>query len=281
MNKEVINITNKGKISRKYIIIIRSGSNKPLCLNDYVESSDVTLVLSFYERAGFDVDKNWWAFEGGLSKFHAAKKIFEEFPVLLEHEQFAFFDPDVSISFADVLQCFDRGYLNGLGVYQPSVDKDSFTNWEFLKSRELGLKWIETSFVEVMAPFFSKQSLDIVWPYFDESISTWGLEYNWYANCWRQPMGVINDVRMKHETPVDTVDGPFYRYLKSIGIDPLFELNRLKSQYVPWYFKERAFPGYIPRKCKNLYLLCAWVGLVIKLKLKRISSSSHSFVRGS
>jgi hypothetical protein len=117
------------------------------------------------------------------------------------------------------------------------VAHDSSTHWAFLKNQG-STGWREVSFVEVMAPIFSKEGLMAVIGGFSDSISTWGLEYHWYAQLKHLSMAVHDGFVMRHDSPVDLADGPFYRYLATLGIDPFTELKTLRMASVGKNFIE-------------------------------------------
>ena len=194
-----------------------------------------------------------WVFHGGLSKFHAAKLIFQAHPELLEARQFAFLDPDIIIDHRCLVALMQRGEAQGRGIYQAAVSHQSSTFWDILYQQPAISGWQETSFVEVMAPCFSAAALKRCLPRFDASISTWGLDFLWFDLCHDLSMGVYHDLTMTHPTEVDTVDGPFYRYLQSRGIDPHREV-RLIRQEMAWLYYPCNVPAIFAGRLKKPYV---------------------------
>ena len=209
-------------------------------------------MLSLYQKNDFSIEKDFWVVSGGLSKFDAARLLFLEFPQFMNFEAFAFFDPDVALDFDALNLLFVEGIKEGKGLFQAAVAPGSHTHWHFLYKKKNG--WREVSFVEVMAPFFSRNALASVIGGFSDSISTWGLEYYWYSKCKKLSMAVYDPVVMRHDTPVDTVDGPFYRYLASMGIDPFHELQTVRSASVGKYYIECGVPAWVPLWIKKYYV---------------------------
>jgi hypothetical protein len=82
-----------------------------------------------------------------------------------------------------------------------------------------------------MAPIFTRNSVDRVIETFPLSISTWGLDYAWSRLFRGNRMYVLDSEVMNHLGKPDLIDGPFYRYLSSIGKDPRIELRHLMSVY--------------------------------------------------
>lgn len=253
LNSKTIAIEQVGKKTGRFLLFIRCGQKYPLCLENYVDNDEVVVVISQYQPVSFSLDKSCWIIKGGMSKFDSARLFFEEFPEMLEFELFGFFDPDVGISFAGVHELMRDGAKSGKALYQAAVAHDSSTYWEFLKTKNTG-HWREVSFVEVMAPIFSKKGLLAVIDGFSDSISTWGLEYQWYLKLKNQSMAVNDRFVMRHDSAVDLVDGPFYRYLATLGIDPFLELKTLKIASVGNSFAECEIPKPIPLALKKYYV---------------------------
>lgn len=253
LNSKNITVQQAGRKTGKFVLFIRTGKNLPLCLEDYKDNEDIVVVLSRYQENSFPVEKEFWVTSGGLSKFDAARLFFQEFPAFMNFDAYAFFDPDVGISFKSIHTLFQKGMADRKAIYQAAVAPRSHTVWRFLYTKN-SPGWREVSFVEVMAPFFSRDALAAVVDGFSDSISTWGLEYDWYAKCKNMRIAVYDPVVMHHETKVDTVDGPFYRYLAQMGIDPSTELQTLKDASVGPFFMECETPPWMPLPAKKHYV---------------------------
>lgn len=253
LNSKNITVQQRGKKSGKYLLFIRTGENCPLCLKDFEKNEDIVIVLSRYQDSNFPVDKDVWITSGGLSKFDAARLFFHDFPEFMNYDAYAFFDPDVEISFKSIYLLFQKGIQDQKALFQASVAPESHTVWKFLYTKN-STGWREVSFVEVMAPFFSRNALVTVVDGFSDSISTWGLEYYWYSKCKNMRMAVYDPVVMRHDTKVDTVDGPFYRYLAQMDINPSIELQKLKNVSVGRFYMECQTPSWMPLRTKKYYV---------------------------
>lgn len=249
LNASTLAVRQTGKTTGKFLLFIRSGKTLPLCLQHYQAHADIVVVLSLYQEATFTLDSECWITEGGLSKFDAARLFLARYPEMSDFEAYAFFDPDIEIAFSDIHALFRAGCRDGKAIYQPAVSADSHTHWDFLRLRQTG-GWREVSFVEVMAPFFSRQALALVLDGFSASISTWGLEYAWYARCKHLSMAVSDRISMQHRSEVDLADGPFYRYLASLGVDPALEMKTLRQASVGKRFLECEIPRWVPLRLK-------------------------------
>ncbi|MFS0753723.1 hypothetical protein ABC383_03400 [Noviherbaspirillum sp. 1P10PC] len=272
LNSRTVSVEKIGKKTGRFLLFIRCGQKCPLCLTDYFYDNDIVIVISQYQPIEFTVHENFWLIKGGLSKFDSARLFFLEFPDMLHFESFAFFDPDVGISFYDLGALLRAGCSDGKTLYQGAVASDSSTYWEFLKSKQTNT-WREVSFVEVMAPIFSKEGLLAVIDCFSDSTSTWGLEYYWYSKLKNFSMAVNDRFLIRHDSPVDITDGPFYRYLSTLGIDPFFELKKLKDASVGNYFVECEIPKIMPLVYKKYYVL------VLAYYVRHVEKLRHYFLR--
>jgi len=104
------------------------------------------------------------------------------------------------------------------------------------------------SFVEVMAPCFSKAALLELLPTFDWTRSTWGTDIAW--GCLlegRQPVYVVDAVSMDHTRTGDGRPTAFYRKLTAMGVDPAQELREVLARF-PHFGGQRMLPqGHIYR----------------------------------
>jgi hypothetical protein len=79
-----------------------------------------------------------------------------------------------------------------------------------------------------MAAFFRRDFLLEMLHSFDMSISTWGLDLYWghhLGERWKG--GIVDDFLMRHTNPSDHSEGEFYKYLKSLNVDPREEMGRV------------------------------------------------------
>ncbi len=164
---------------------------------------------------------------GGLSKFHAAKLLLSG-GLLERYAGFLFLDDDVETLF-DPAALGDFVEARGFGLAQASLTADSFHS-HATTLHHPSCAWRETNFVEVMAPFFSRDVLRSAIEDFDRSISTWGLDILWGVRHAAHGMAVVDLLTMRHHRPVDTQAGAFYRYLRGIGVDPAHELLKLMDE---------------------------------------------------
>jgi hypothetical protein len=126
-----------------------------------------------------------------------------------------FLDDDLEITHSRLNGFLDYCYTNELALAQPSLSRDSFTSHSGLLNQfACGHRIIDM--VEVMCPFFSRESLRSVIQTFRLSYSTWGLDVIW-PKLLRVDPSVVDEFQIKHLKPMQK-GGAFYAYMNSIGI---------------------------------------------------------------
>jgi len=191
----------------------------------YSQNRD-SIVLSLYNKPNWSIPDDCIVIGGGLSKYHAFSKIrnFLDFSYIL------MLDADIKLpNFVEhsFLSKIDNKSFNCL---QFSLCDKSHTAYPFLMKRGES-DFRRVNFIEVMAPIFSRSSIDKVLHTFPMSISTWGLDFAWSKLFDGNGMYVMDSQSMTHLGKPDLVDGPFYGYLTTLGIDPWIELRRLRADF--------------------------------------------------
>ncbi|MGX5831015.1 hypothetical protein [Mesorhizobium sp. 43Arga] len=230
-NSDDIQILTVPREPRRYLILIRAGSKR--------RPSLFSEPLS--ERREYDVGINYYAdphpddafrtgaeliFGGGLSKMHGAKRLFEATGLHNIYEGVFFLDDDVEILF-DPDEFFKLCEEYFLDIAQPSLTSDSSCVIPLTRHHP-GLILRTTNWVEVMAPFFRRDFLREMLHSFDLSISGWGLDIYWGHHLkerWRA--GIVDNFLIRHANECKPESGPFYDYLKGIGIDPSGEMKSI------------------------------------------------------
>jgi hypothetical protein len=125
-------------------------------------------------------------------------------------------DDDLRCACGDVNRLFEIFERENLALAQPSLRPDSYvSHMVTLHNPRFHLRY--TNFIEVMAPCFTRESLETLLPTFSDNMSGWGLDY-----AWPQLLGpagsrvaVIDDVQVLHTRPVGAAN---YAALKAKGI---------------------------------------------------------------
>ena len=165
---------------------------------------------------------------GGLSKFSAAKQLLQ--PDLLDrYLGVLFLDDDIETLF-DPSAFMEFATQQRFDLAQASLSADSVAGHRVCLNHP-SCAWRETNFVEVMAPYFSATLLKLAIGDFDRSISSWGLDVLWgvrYGMTHR--IAIVDLFTMTHRRASDLHSGAFYRYLRSIDIDPLKEARQIFNE---------------------------------------------------
>jgi hypothetical protein len=169
-------------------------------------------------------DVFWSDYSDGLSKLSS----FLGHSDLHDYEQVLFMDGDLTVVRRDLDGLFDIADRNGYALCQPAVVGS--VNHEVTWHRGIGGARC-SGFVEIMCPLFSRAALKTCLHTFGASISGWGLDYVWSKLLGAANLFVVDDVVVRHNTPCDWRSGPFYAYLRQLGIDPWHELNAVRAAY--------------------------------------------------
>lgn len=211
--------------SRPFLVFVRAGAN-PRAQKTWLLSGErgYDIMASFYAQPAADcwlLEAADYVTSGGLSKFHAAKLLLQ--PGLIERYAGVWMIDD------DIQTHFEPGAFlefvasQQFALAQPALTHDSFASFPITLVHPTCI-FRETNFVEVMAPYFAKSLLAEAIVDFDRSISSWGLDIMWGAKYTARRLAIVDAFAMTHTGAVDVKDGPFYRYLRGIGIDPWAEM---------------------------------------------------------
>jgi tetratricopeptide (TPR) repeat protein len=230
-NSTDINILSVPQSARRYLVLIRAGSQpRPSFFNDQLPADRAyDIGLNYYAPPHIDdvlSKKAEIVFAGGLAKMHGAKCFFERTELHRVYEGVLFLDEDVELLFnPDAFFAFCQE--QGLSLAQPSVTADSIGVIPLTRQHP-GLKFRTTNWVEIMAPFLARDFLIEMLHSFDLAISGWGIDLYWGHHLGQhRTAGILDEFLMRHTKALDDLDGPFYRYLRSIGIDPRDEMNKI------------------------------------------------------
>jgi hypothetical protein len=219
----------KKKELRKFLVFIRSNGDKRAFLDDQIDSDrNYDLAFSYFAKplaSDIALKKAEYICTGGLSKFHAAKLFIEELDLLNKYEGIWFVDDDISFPQASIDRYLEYSFQNGFDLCQPSLAPQSFYSHDITLNHPSFIYRI-TNFVEVMFPYFSARALKLVLHTFDQSISSWGLDFLWPKILKDAKIGILDLFIAVHTKPIK-MEGAFYTHLKSIGIDPVVEMNQV------------------------------------------------------
>lgn len=163
------------------------------------------------------------------TKFTGILKCWLYFPEIFDrYDNIFFIDDDLIFRFEDISIFFKHMERNLLDIAQPSLTSTSQCAWQvFYNVLPNGVR--RTNGVEIMMPALSKRARNVLLPYFVYSVSGFGLDllFAKLASRYELPCGIIDSVVVSHEKKIDQVDGSYYEFLRSKGINSKYELYRL------------------------------------------------------
>jgi hypothetical protein len=165
----------------------------------------------------------------------------------MRYEATLFLDDDVEVSAPEIDRLFVAMAAEKLDLAQPALTADSFTAYPFLKRPLAGTGVARISSVEIMAPALTRRALDRASWAFAETISGWGSDLLLgpivRSAFGPTSVGLVGSVAVRHAAPMNTVDGPFYAFLRRYGIDPNHEANRVAAHFGVDRFLRMLAPG--------------------------------------
>lgn len=220
--------------SRPFLVfVVPRGSTPSPLLEILREERNFDVAARFYDAPAANellVNEAEFVMTGGLSKFHAASLFLEQFELHDRYEGYFFLDGDLEFDAKKLGEFLSFVRAAELDLAQPAVTRDSFCYWK-MAYHQPSFVFRETSFVEVMAPYFSRRALSRTCATFTRSISTYGLDLVWPTLVGNRAIGVVDAFQIRHREQVDHVSGGFYKYLASIGIDLNEEERRIQAEY--------------------------------------------------
>jgi hypothetical protein len=230
-----------------YVVAQSSRRSPLLAIADHTREFD--LAVRFYESPGANsllAEEAEYVMTGGLSKLHSAAAFLKMCNLENRYDGYLFLDGDLEFDASQLGRFLSLARAAKLDLAQPSVTRDSYSYWEMAYNQPNFL-FRETSFVEVMAPYMSRNALTRLLQTFARSISSYGLDFVWPSLLDDGKIGVVDAFQIRHADRVDLEGGAFYRYLATLGIDPIEEGRRLLSEYGVRKVHPHSRRGYMTR----------------------------------
>ncbi|MBD0384336.1 DUF707 domain-containing protein [Paenibacillus sedimenti] len=187
------------------------------------------LYLEYYGKGGcnFRNDCDFYS-EGKETKWPRIYKIIEKYGEhIFKYDAVWIPDDDISTDCKTINKMFEIFMKYQLSLAQPALTRDSYYSHEITRQKD---KYVlrYTSFVEVMAPIFSKKALQKCWKSFSKSQSGWGLDSIWpkLLGYPKDKMAIIDKTPVKHTRPVR--GGTLYKDILGSARD---ELRRICKEY--------------------------------------------------
>ena len=167
----------------------------------------------------------------GSNKFDAFADLYASTLRGRGYRRFLLLDDDVRFRPGDISRLFDICEREDLQLCQPALAWGTHAS-HLVTLRNPACVVRQVCFIEVMAPCFSARMLDELLPTFTLTRSTWGIDWAWASLLdGRHCIAVVDAVAVQHTKPVDTVDGAFYNYMRTLGVDPVAELQMVRQRF--------------------------------------------------
>jgi hypothetical protein len=162
-------------------------------------------------------------------KYHMISELFTRIHPewLQQYDYFYFPDDDIEIETKQINSLFalSKGFDSAIST--ASLTKDSFCSWPIFK-QNAGCFCRFLGQIEVMAPLFNRNALEICLPTFTGNRSSWGIDAVWskLLDYPEDKLIVFDQVLMRHTQPVGK--GELYNKL---GVDPHLEWTEVTRRY--------------------------------------------------
>ncbi|MDM0032153.1 hypothetical protein QTI33_08390 [Variovorax sp. J22P271] len=171
---------------------------------------------------------------GALNKFEAFSDMCRGSAAGVGYRYVLMIDDDLRFKPGDVSRFFEHCERNDLFLSQPAIAWGSNSN-HLINICNPVCTVRGVNFVEVMAPCFSREALDRLLPTFLLTRCTWGIDYAWSSLLdGLGRISIVDAVAMDHTKPMDRAEGPFYRKLRSMNVDPDEELAEVVRTHASW-----------------------------------------------
>jgi hypothetical protein len=139
-------------------------------------------------------------------------------------------DDDLSCDAHTISRMFDLFHAHDLWLAQPALGPGSYVNHP-ITARVRGSRLRFTSFVEVMAPIFSRATLTRLAETFSQGVSGWGLDHLWARSLGNptRRMAVLDETPVIHTRRLGT--GRAYQRCAELGVSPQAELARIVKEH--------------------------------------------------
>lgn len=121
-----------------------------------------------------------------------------------DYKAIAIIDDDLEFTTDQLNQLFNYGILHSFNLWQPALIKDSYISHQIvLQVNNSGHR--QTTFVEIMTPFFSFKGLCKLYWTFGMSETGWGLDtYLWPLILKKEGMAIVDELPVKHMRPLNS-----------------------------------------------------------------------------
>lgn len=220
-------------MNRKNLIVVRAGisSLHARWLEIPYAERNYDLLVSYFSEEAYG---RFAPSEGVTAVFVKGGKWDGLFKTLgaVNLERYHYFwlpDDDIDVSACDVNRMFQLCERHGLAVAQPALSRDSYFS-HFIFNRCSAFRLRYTNYVEIMVPCLSREVLRRSLPFFEGTMSGFGLDYIWcrWTASGAFRVAILDAVEAHHTRPVGSALKPIM--MSSGAMSACDEESRLKQQ---------------------------------------------------
>lgn len=221
---------------RRHLVLFRCGNRAVhRLLYPLPAQRDWDLAMSCYEPpTADDLAQAEYVMTGAVTKWDAFAQVRFGRPEygFDRYESVMVADDDVVFrDTADIDRLFFIAREQRLSICQASLTPESYGFWTLTRNHP---SWFlrYTNFVECMAPVMTQEAIELLREDICAAVSGCGLDLIFHRVLGpNRRMAVIDAVTMTHNAPMDHVNGTFYRFLRSIGIQTAEETRWFLAKY--------------------------------------------------
>ncbi|OHV77119.1 hypothetical protein [Rhizobium sp. LCM 4573] len=193
---------------RPNLVVVRAGERSlhPGWLNRPYEARTFDLVVSYFSEAAYAGHKVESGVSAVLIKGGKWDGLFNTLTTLPELDRYNYVwlpDDDIASDGETIDRMFDLARTYGLAVCQPALTRDSFySHFIFSQCRAFRLRYV--NHVEIMVPCLNRALLKRALPYFEGTMSGFGLDYIWCRWPESGPFraAILDDIAVHHTRPI-------------------------------------------------------------------------------
>lgn len=194
--------------ARSNLVVVRAGERSlhPGWLNRPYETRTFDLLVSYFSETAYARHRE----EPGVSavlvtggKWDGLFKTLMSLPELGHYDYVWLPDDDIASDGETIDRMFDLARIYELSICQPALTRDSyFSHFLFSQCRAFRLRYV--NHVEIMVPCLSRALLKRALPYFEGTMSGFGLDYIWCRWPESGPFraGILDDIAVHHTRPI-------------------------------------------------------------------------------
>lgn len=193
---------------RPNLVVVRAGERSlhPDWLNRPYEMRTFDLVVSYFSEIAYAGHKDEPGVTAVLVKGGKWDGLFNTLTTLPELDRYDYVwlpDDDIASDSGTIDRMFDLARTYELAVCQPALTRDSyFSHFIFSQCRDFQLRYV--NHVEIMVPCLNRALLKRALPYFEGTMSGFGLDYIWCRWPESGPFraAILDDIAVHHTRPI-------------------------------------------------------------------------------